>query len=61
MYDAMRPYSASASYVNYMSHDERDSTAEVAFGSNLVRLRALKAKYDPANLFHLNHNIRPAS
>jgi FAD/FMN-containing dehydrogenase len=61
MYDAMRPYSAGASYVNYMSHDERESPAEVAYGPILARLRALKAKYDPANLFHLNQNIRPAS
>ncbi len=61
MYDAMRRYSAGASYVNYMSPDERESPAELAYGPTLARLRALKAKYDPANLFHLNQNIRPAS
>jgi FAD/FMN-containing dehydrogenase len=60
VYDSMRSYSAGASYVNYMSHDERESPAEVAYGPNLPRLRALKAKYDPGNLFHLNQNIRPA-
>jgi FAD/FMN-containing dehydrogenase len=58
-YDAMRPHSAGASYVNYMSHDERENPAEVAYGPNLPRLRALKSRYDPSNLFHLNHNIRP--
>jgi FAD/FMN-containing dehydrogenase len=61
VYDAMRPYAAGASYVNYMSHDERENPAEVAYGATLARLRALKAKYDPANLFRLNQNIRPAS
>jgi hypothetical protein len=47
VYDAMRPYAAGASYVNYMSHDERENPAEVAYGPTLARLRGLKTRYDP--------------
>jgi hypothetical protein len=45
-------------YVNYLSDD--DDAAKVAFGPNYDRLLALKNKYDPTNLFRMNHHIRPA-
>jgi FAD/FMN-containing dehydrogenase len=38
-----------------------DETERVpgAYGSNYTRLAALKAKYDPDNLFRLNQNVQP--
>lgn len=47
-------------YVNFMPEDETDRVAG-AYGSNYARLTALKAKYDPENLFRLNQNIQPTT
>jgi len=58
-YAAMEPYFADARYVNYLADDEPTEMGSV-YGQNLSRLRTLKAKYDPDNVFHLNQNIRPA-
>jgi len=58
-WDAMKPHLASGSYVNYISDDE-DGTARAAFGPNYQRLATLKNRYDPTNLFRMNHNVRPA-
>lgn len=60
-YDAMRPYFAHGRYVNYLGEDESEDPVQAAYGPNYERLRVLKAKYDPTNLFHLNQNIRPGS
>jgi FAD/FMN-containing dehydrogenase len=47
-------------YVNLASTDDHESRVHQAYGDNYARLAALKKRYDPANLFHLNANIKPA-
>jgi FAD/FMN-containing dehydrogenase len=51
--------SGATRYANYLEDDTPDPAA-VAYGSNLPRLRAIKAKYDSKNLFSHNVNIVPA-
>jgi len=47
-------------YVNIANTDDRDSRVREAYGENWERLTQLKRRYDPANLFRLNANIKPA-
>ena len=56
----MRPFMVSGAYVNYLE-EEADPHSRAAYGANYDRLVALKNKYDPGNLFHINHNIRPTA
>ena len=58
-YAALEPFMAPKSYVNYLADDESERVAD-AYGANLARLTELKRRYDPDNLFRLNHNIDPA-
>ena len=44
-----------------MMDDEGEARLTATFGDNYARLAALKQKYDPSNLFRVNHNIRPAA
>ena len=57
---ALEPYTAPKVYVNYLADDDNARVA-AAYGPNLARLAELKQRYDPDNLFHLNHNIAPAT
>jgi FAD/FMN-containing dehydrogenase len=43
-----------------MSSDD-DHRAAANYGANYARLAAVKATYDPYNLFHINQNIAPAN
>ena len=41
--------------------EEDEATLRAAYpGGNWDRLRELKGRYDPDNLFRLNHNVPPA-
>jgi FAD/FMN-containing dehydrogenase len=40
--------------------DEGEARIRASFGGNYARLAQVKQSYDPANLFHINQNIRPA-
>jgi FAD/FMN-containing dehydrogenase len=51
-------YASAGAYVNFMTGEESDRVAS-AYGSNYARLVEVKRKYDPANIFHLNQNIKP--
>ncbi|MDP9237461.1 MAG: FAD-binding oxidoreductase [Chloroflexota bacterium] len=57
-YAAMQPYMASGRYMNYIGAEGEDPVPE-AYGPNYERLRSIKRKYDPTNLFHRNQNISP--
>jgi FAD/FMN-containing dehydrogenase len=61
--DGISPYSSrGGGYVNYMAGDEPLERVEAAFGAEkFARLRELKRKYDPDNLFRQNQNIPPAT
>ena len=56
---AMEPY-ASGNYVNSLADEGQAGVQRAYGGDKLARLSALKARYDPDNVFHLNHNIRPS-
>jgi len=62
--DAMRPHAMAGQYVNFLGHDDTDAydKALAAYGpAKLARLMDVKRRYDPTNLFRINHNIPPAA
>jgi FAD/FMN-containing dehydrogenase len=59
-YASIHPYSGSAGGdINFMSGDD-DHQVAANCGANYERPSAVKAAYDPDNLFHVNQNIAPA-
>jgi len=55
-WEELHPSSAGGAYVNMMMDEGRDRV-RAAYGGNYERLVALKRRYDPENLFHVNQNI----
>jgi FAD/FMN-containing dehydrogenase len=54
---AMAPY-AEGSYINVPDSSIND--LGIYYGDNLARLREVKSKYDPENVFHFEQSIPPA-
>lgn len=57
---AFQPHIAAGMSLNFVT-EIGDAEREESWGRKLERLRALKARYDPTNLFRLNQNIQPAA
>jgi hypothetical protein len=60
-WDALCPHVDRAVYVNALDDavEEDDLRVRQAYGDNYQRLKDLKMRYDPTNLFRQNSNIRP--
>jgi FAD/FMN-containing dehydrogenase len=56
---ALRPHFATRRWLNYLGDDQGDEAIRAAYGPNYERLRDVKRRYDPDNVFHHNHNIAP--
>jgi FAD/FMN-containing dehydrogenase len=56
---AMRPHFGTGRWLNYLGDDQADDAIRAAYGPNYSRLVEIKRRYDPDNVFHLNHNIVP--
>jgi FAD/FMN-containing dehydrogenase len=57
---AALPPGGPGAYVNFLGEDGPERIREAYPGATYDRLAAIKARYDPTNLFRLNQNIPPA-
>ncbi len=55
----MRPFSTGAVYLNFIPDEGADRVVAGYGRENYERLAAVKAEYDPENVFHLHHPIAP--
>ena len=59
-FDALTPHSTGGVYINFVGDDGGESV-HAAYGEEKLReLAKIKSKFDPDNVFRVNHNIAPA-
>lgn len=58
-WSALQPWSAGGGYVNHLVDEGADRIKQAYGQETWVRLVALKRRWDPDNVFHLNQNIPP--
>jgi len=56
--ELLKPFSENAHLLSALDVETED-VVDGAFGKNLVRLAAVKQKYDPTNFFRVNQNVKP--
>ncbi|MGO4535726.1 FAD-binding oxidoreductase [Leifsonia sp. 2MCAF36] len=59
MWEELRPH-LSGAYANFLDSATPDDVNRVYPSATYRRLASVKRRYDPANLFRLNHNVIPA-
>jgi Berberine and berberine like len=59
-WEALHPHSMGGAYVNFLM-DEGQDRVRATYRDNYQRLAAVKRRYDPDNVFHVNQNIHPES
>src|SRR5262249_23201714 len=59
--NAVHRFNPCGAYVNFMMDDEGEARVKASYGNNYERLAAVKKRFDPANLFRVNQNIKPAA
>jgi hypothetical protein len=59
-FEALHPHMADRSYLNNLTAEDGRLVHQV-WGANYERLVAAKRRYDPDNIFRLNHNIEPSA
>ena len=60
LWGALQPFSSGGLYVNYEAEHDVGRVQAAYSPAKYARLAAVKATYDPTNLFRLNQNIPPA-
>ena len=58
-YAAVSEHLAGRRWLNYLGDDQLNDAIRAAYGPNYDRLVEAKRRYDPENVFHLNHNLAP--
>ena len=57
MHEVMTPHATGGVYANFVP--ETDGDQQAAYRENYERMVELKTKWDPENVFRLNHNVEP--
>jgi hypothetical protein len=58
-WDALEPHQTGSVYVNFLMSEGEDRVRDAYGAEKYERLKLLKRRYDPGNLFRLNQNIPP--